>query len=66
MIKIGEKLGHFLIQAEIGRGGMGTIYFAIDTMLNREVALKAIHPQLADNEQLIQLLRCSPLGAVRK
>lgn len=65
MIKIGEKLGHFLIQAEIGRGGMGTIYFAVDTMLNREVALKAIHPQLADNQQLMDRFKIEAMTQAR-
>ncbi|MEI6613361.1 MAG: serine/threonine-protein kinase [Chrysiogenales bacterium] len=65
MIKIGEALGHFLIQAEIGRGGMGTIYFAIDTMLNREVALKAIHPQLADNQQLMDRFKIEAMTQAR-
>jgi serine/threonine protein kinase len=65
MIKIGEKIGHFLIQAEIGRGGMGTIYFAIDTMLNREVALKAIHPQLADNQQLMDRFKIEAMTQAR-
>jgi predicted Ser/Thr protein kinase len=65
MIKIGEKLGNFLIQAEIGRGGMGTIYFAVDTMLNREVALKVVHPQLADNEQLMERFKIEAMTQAR-
>jgi serine/threonine-protein kinase len=65
MIKIGEKLGHFLIRAEIGRGGMGTIYYAVDTMLNREVALKVVHPQLADNEQLMERFKIEAMTQAR-
>ncbi len=65
MIRIGEKLDHFLIQAEIGRGGMGTIYHALDTMLNREVALKAIHPQLADNQQLMDRFKIEAMTQAR-
>jgi len=65
MIKIGEKLGHFLIRAEIGRGGMGTIYYALDTMLNREVALKIVHPQLADNEQLMERFKIEAMTQAR-
>ena len=65
MIKIGEKLGHFLIRAEIGRGGMGTIYHAVDTMLNREVALKVVHPQLADNEQLMERFKIEAMTQAR-
>jgi len=65
MIKIGDKLGNFLIRAEIGRGGMGTIYFAMDTMLNREVALKVIHPQLADNQQLMERFKIEAMTQAR-
>ncbi len=54
MIKSGDKKGDFLIKSEIGRGGMGTIYHAVDTMLNREIALKVIHPELARNTQLME------------
>ena len=65
MIKIGEKLGNFLIRAEIGRGGMGTIYYATDTMLNREVALKVVHPQLADNQQLMERFKIEAMTQAR-
>jgi len=65
MIRIGEKLGNFLIKAEIGRGGMGTIYFAVDTMLNREVALKVVHPQLADNQQLMERFKIEAMTQAR-
>ncbi|MCK4835836.1 MAG: serine/threonine protein kinase [Candidatus Aminicenantes bacterium] len=53
MVQAGEKIGDFLIKAELGRGGMGTLYYAIDTMLNREVALKVIHPHLANDLKFI-------------
>jgi len=65
MIRIGEKLGDFLIRAEIGRGGMGTIYFATDTMLNRDVALKVVHPQLADNQQLMERFKIEAMTQAR-
>ncbi|MCK4888410.1 MAG: serine/threonine protein kinase, partial [Candidatus Aminicenantes bacterium] len=54
MIRVGQTQGDFQIKAEIGRGGMGTIYYAVDTMLNREVALKVIHSELASNFQLME------------
>ena len=54
MPKIGEQFGNFMVKAEIGKGGMGTIYHAVDTMLNREVALKVIHPELTANAQLME------------
>ncbi|MEY4436574.1 MAG: hypothetical protein RL100_38 [Actinomycetota bacterium] len=39
--------GRYRIEREVARGGMATVYLAIDTRLERKVALKIIHPHLA-------------------
>jgi serine/threonine-protein kinase len=44
---VGQQLGRYLVQEEIGRGGMARVFRAQDTLLQRTVALKVLAPQLA-------------------
>jgi serine/threonine protein kinase len=43
----GTKLGPYEIQAPLGAGGMGEVYRARDTRLDRDVALKILHSEVA-------------------
>jgi len=48
------RLGPYEIVALIGAGGMGEVYRARDTRLDRTVAVKVLRSQLADNPELRQ------------
>ena len=41
-VSIGSRLGHYDVTALIGEGGMGQVYQATDTKLNRQMALKIL------------------------
>ena len=47
---IGRTLSHYQIREEISRGGMGVVYRALDTRLDREVAVKILPPELMADE----------------
>jgi serine/threonine protein kinase/Tol biopolymer transport system component len=50
-VRIGEQLGPYRIEQKIGQGGMGEVYRARDTRLNRIVAIKVLPSRLADSAE---------------
>jgi len=49
---IGKRVDHFQIDSLLGRGGMGAVYLARDTSLDRMVAIKMIPDELAGVQEL--------------
>lgn len=52
---VGQVLdGRYRIVSRMARGGMGTVYVALDTRLDRTVAVKVMNPGLAQDQDLVQ------------
>ncbi len=57
-LTVGSRLGHYDVTALIGEGGMGQVYQATDTKLNRQVALKILPEAFAsDPDRLARFQR---------
>ncbi|MDR1053737.1 MAG: serine/threonine protein kinase [Planctomycetaceae bacterium] len=52
-IPAGTMLGHFMVNNYIGGGGMGRVYLATDTLLDRKVAVKVLPHQRASDQSTV-------------
>ena len=53
MLPAGTPVGHYEIVAAVGKGGMGEVYRARDTRLNRDVAIKIIADSVSNDPERI-------------
>lgn len=54
---IGQIVGNYKILQALGEGGVGMVYKGVDTMLDREVAVKVLRPELASQTSVVERFR---------
>jgi serine/threonine protein kinase len=53
MIDVGQTIGNYKITAKLGEGGMGVVFLAEHPVIGKKVAMKAIHPELSRNAEVV-------------
>lgn len=62
---IGRVVGTYQIVEKIGEGGMGTVYRAVDQLVERQVAIKVLRPDIARNAELFERFRTEAVALAR-
>ncbi|MGN6302341.1 MAG: Stk1 family PASTA domain-containing Ser/Thr kinase [Angustibacter sp.] len=63
---VGRELdGRYVVRSRIARGGMATVYLALDQRLDRDVALKVMHANLVDDEAFVSRFTREARSAAR-
>jgi serine/threonine protein kinase len=61
----GESLGHFELMEYVGGGGMGAVFRALDTMLNRTVAVKVLSQEQSGDDETLRRFQNEAQSAAR-
>ena len=56
-LRAGQTIGHYQLIRQIGRGGMGEVYLALDARLERQVALKVLPPHFTEDAERVRRFR---------
>lgn len=65
MPHVGQRIGRYKIEEEIGAGGMGVVYRAYDEKLQRDLAIKVLTPGTLDNDAARKRFRNEALALSR-
>ncbi len=62
-LRAGEQISHYRIKAQIGRGGMGEVYLALDERLQRLVAIKTLPAEFATQPERVRRFEQEAIAA---
>ncbi len=65
MIPTPSDFGHFLLEKELGHGGMGGVYLGRDKMLDRKVGIKVMLKSLGDDPEFVERFQREAQAAAR-
>src|SRR3990167_6527001 len=51
LLKVGQMVGNYRVVRQMGQGGMGAVFEALNTYIERRAAIKVLHPDLSQNPQ---------------
>ena len=62
-----QSISHYRVEGELGRGGLGVVFRAVDIRLGRQVAIKVLSADATRDEDLREVLNWldGALGAVK-
>ena len=60
-----NKIGPYEIRGLLGEGGIGQVYAAFDTVLEREVAIKSLRPELLHDDSFVERFRAEATSLAR-
>ena len=65
MIQTPAEFGHFMLEKELGHGGMGGVYLGRDLMLDRQVGIKVMLKELGDDPTFVERFQREAQAAAR-
>lgn len=51
---LGQTLGSYRVVRQIGRGGMGSVYLAVQPSIGSRVAIKVLSPEASESRELVE------------
>jgi len=62
---IGRTVGNYKLIAKLGEGGMGAVYKGVDLMVEREVAVKVLRPEIARQPEILERFRAEAVALAK-
>ena len=62
---IGRIVGNYKILEKLGEGGMGAVFKGVDVMVEREVAIKVLRPEIARQPDVVERFRSEAVTLAR-